>query len=63
MNDIRAFFGHVPGKSRIIFVAGYPKSGTTWVENFISSIPEYNPRVLAGSGEMIWYHTLPADTF
>lgn len=63
INDVRAYFGYVPGDSRIIFVAGYPKSGTTWVENFISNIPGYNPRVLGGDREVLRFHGLPPDAF
>lgn len=62
-NDIRALIGQAPGKTRILFVAGYPKSGTTWVENFISHIPGYSPRVLSGSAEIIRMHGLPPDAF
>jgi len=62
-NDINAYLGHEAGGSHVIFVAGFPKSGTTWVENFISRIPGYSPRVLAGSQEVIRLHRLPACAF
>jgi len=63
LNDFLAFFGHEFGKSNIIFVAGYPKSGTTWVENFIGNIPGYNPRILYGDLESIRQHNLPCNAF
>lgn len=63
INDLRALVGPSTNRSRIIFVAGYPKSGTTWVENFISRIPGYNPRILAGSDEILRQHNLPVDAF
>lgn len=62
-NDVKALLGITSYASKVIFVAGYPKSGTTWVENFISNIPGYNPRVLAGSKKIIRQHNLPADAF
>lgn len=62
-NDVKALLGITSYPTKVIFVAGYPKSGTTWVENFISNIPGYNPRVLAGSREIIRQHNLPADAF
>ena len=43
-NDLLSILGVRFGETNILFVAGYPKSGTTWVENFISNIPGYNPR-------------------
>lgn len=63
VNDVKAMLGITSYPSKVIFVAGYPKSGTTWVENFISNIPGYNPRVLSGSREIIRQHNLPADAF
>ena len=62
-NDLRSLFGNKFGNVKIIFVAGYPKSGTTWVENFISNIPGYSPRILNGSRDMIRHHHLPKDAF
>jgi hypothetical protein len=63
INDIRSYFGKKYGDKKIIFVAGYPKSGTTWVENFISNLPGYSPRSLSGSKEMIRHHHLPKSAF
>jgi sulfotransferase 6B1 len=63
INDLMAYFGSIPGEVKVIFVAGYPKSGTTWVENFVSSIPGYSPRVLGGDREVIRHHELPDDAF
>lgn len=62
-NDLTAFMGRTPGKTKILFVAGYPKSGTTWVENFISHLPGYNPRVLGGDQEFLRYHELSPNAF
>jgi hypothetical protein len=62
-NDLMALLGYKFGKSDVIFIAGYPKSGTTWVENFISNIPGYNPRVLHGDLENMRNHNLPSNAF
>jgi hypothetical protein len=62
-NDLLAFLGKKPGNNRILFVAGYPKSGTTWVENFISILPRYSPRTLHGDQSLINNHLLPIDAF
>lgn len=50
-------------EDRFIFVSGYPKSGTTWIENFISNLPYYSPRNLFGSKEIIKKHELPYNAF
>jgi hypothetical protein len=63
INDFRAYFGKSPCCTKMIFVARYPKSGTTWVENFISNIPGYNPRILNGPREVLRHHNLPVDAF
>jgi hypothetical protein len=62
-NDLRALLGKNFGVTKTIFIAGYPKSGTTWAENFVSNIPGYNPRVLFGSKEIIRSHNLPYNAF
>lgn len=62
-NDIRSFLNFKPGKTKTIFIAGYPKSGTTWMENFTSLIPGYNPRILNGSKEVLMRHDLPQNAF
>lgn len=63
LNDMKALLRITSYATHVLFVAGYPKSGTTWVENFISHIPGYNPRILAGSREIIRQHELPVDAF
>jgi len=62
-NDLLSFLGKNYGGSNIIFVAGYPKSGTTWVENFIANIPGYNSRIIQGPSEIIANHELPINSF
>tara|TARA_B110000967_G_C18902071_1_gene576766 strand:- start:1569 stop:2462 length:894 start_codon:yes stop_codon:yes gene_type:complete len=62
-NNIKSFFGFIPGQTKTIFIAGYPKSGTTWMENFVSKIPGYNPKVLSGSRELLRKLDLPYDAF
>lgn len=43
-NDAKAVFGVVKYDFPVIFIAGLPKSGTTWVETQLSNIPGYNLR-------------------
>lgn len=63
INDLLSFFGFSWGESKILFIAGFPKSGTTWVENFFARIPGYNPRQLGGDSKVIQQHDLPDDAF
>ena len=63
MNDFKALLGTTSYPTKVIFVVGYPKSGTTWVENFISNIPGYSPRILGGDSEILRLHGIPSDAF
>ena len=63
MNDAKALAGFFSYPSKVIFVAGLPKSGTTWLENYISHIPGYNPRVLFGSRDLLTLNRLPGNAF
>lgn len=63
VNDVKALLGITYYPTKVIFVAGYPKSGTTWVENFISNIPGFSPRVLGGDSEILRHHGIPSDAF
>jgi len=47
-NDIKSFLNIYNYKNKNIFVIGLPKSGTTLVENFLSNLPGYSPRILLG---------------
>jgi hypothetical protein len=62
-NDLFSFFGIRYGGTNILFITGFPKSGTTWVESFISNIPGYNLRELCGNQEIIRHHNLPENAF
>ncbi len=43
-NDLLALFGYYHYDYHIIFIAGLPKSGTTWLRNMLARIPGYNVR-------------------
>ena len=62
-NRILVFFGNRPGNTKIIFFAGYPKSGTTLIENFICMLPGYSGRSIHGSKSTIQMHNLPDNAF
>lgn len=44
VNDINAIFGRYPYPYRTIFIAGLPKSGTTWLSSMLTKVPGYNLR-------------------
>jgi hypothetical protein len=43
-NDLGALAGRYRYPHRIIFIAGLPKSGTTWMQNQLARLPGYNIR-------------------
>jgi hypothetical protein len=61
--DIYAALGKYDYPCHILFVAGLPKSGTTWVENFISHIPGYIPRRFKASEGVIENHDISDEVF
>lgn len=63
IRDILSIIGYYEYPVKIIFVAGYPKSGTTWVENFLYQLPGYVPRALTGDKKIIVNQDLPSDAF
>lgn len=63
INDMKALVGLYAYPTKVIFVAGLPKSGTTWLENYISHIPGYNPRILFGSSALLMENRLPTNAF
>ena len=62
-NDLLSFLGIRRSGTNILFITGFPKSGTTWVENFVTNIPGYNLRELSGEKEVISRHNMPDDAF
>ena len=62
-NDLLSFLGIRFGDTNIVFIAGFPKSGTTWVTNFVTRIPGYNLRQFSGDPEVIRHHNVPDDAF
>jgi hypothetical protein len=43
-NDIGTLLGRYRYPHRLIFIAGLPKSGTTWLQNQLARVPGYNIR-------------------
>lgn len=61
LSDVKALLGYYKYKNRIIFVVGLPKSGTTWVENFLYKVPGYCFRPLYGDRRKIVLNELPKN--
>ena len=62
-NDLLSFLGVRFGDTNILLIAGFPKSGTTWVTNFVTRLPGYNLRQFSGDPEVIRHHNLPDEAF
>ena len=58
-----SFLGVRFGENNILLIAGFPKSGTTWVTNFVTRIPGYNLRQFSGDPEVVRHHNVPDDAF
>jgi len=63
IQDTLSRVGYYKYPYRIIFVAGLPKSGTTWIENFLYNVPGYCPRELFGPKEIIIKQDIPDNAF
>jgi len=61
--NISGMLGLVKNKRRILFVAAIPKSGSTWVEKFMSSLPNCLIRPINGSPKIISEQNLPKNSF
>jgi len=61
--DILSKLNYYNYKHRILFIAGLPKSGTTWVENFFFNVPGYCPRKISGDPNIIIKQDLPYNAF
>ena len=70
-NDLRARAGAYNYPHKVIFVAGLPKSGTTWVQNQLARVPGYNirrlhdPQGALGTGDISdsVFRALPASGY
>lgn len=58
VNDLNSLFGRHHYQSRIIFIAGMPKSGTTWLSSMLSHIPGYNLRPIRDPGQTTIQHNI-----
>lgn len=61
--DIQSLIGIFNYENKIVFIAGLPKSGTTFVENFFYNVKGYVPRNLSGTHAEVESHTLSAKPF
>jgi hypothetical protein len=63
IKDWTGRFGAHHYPHHILFIAGLPKSGTTWIENFLYHVPGYVPRMLGGRVEDLVRHELSPTAF
>jgi len=61
--DLKSYFGQYSYPYRAIFIAGLPKSGSTWAENFFAKIEGYVIRPLSGDQDYIMRHGIPENGF
>jgi len=62
-NDIFSFLRFYQYKHRIIFIAGLPKSGTTWLHTMLATIPGYNIRFISDPSKAALEHNICEHTF
>ena len=61
--DFKSYLGIYNYPYKKIFIAGLPKSGTTWVENFFSRVPGYVIRPFSGNKKLIESFGIPENGF
>lgn len=52
-----------PYKHRVVFVAGLPKSGTTWMKKLLSMVPGYHDRTIYDPSRLIVSHDISPMVF
>lgn len=57
-NDLLALAGRYNYDYRLLFIAGLPKSGTTWVETQIKTVPGYNMRLVNDPDNCVIDHNI-----
>lgn len=62
-NDVFSIIGAHNYAYRTIFIAGLPKSGTTWVESQLKKVPGYNMRMLNDPDGCIVEHNICDSVF
>jgi len=50
-------------KNKVIFIAGLPKSGTTWLKNILATIPGYHDRPIYDPSRAPFFHDVTPLTF
>lgn len=62
-NDLSSLLGRYRYPTRTIFIAGLPKSGTTWVETQLAAVPGYNIRPVVEHGGVVTDHDINDRVF
>lgn len=62
-NDAKAILGIVKYDFPVIYIAGLPKSGTTWVETQLANIPGYNLRPIYDRDGVVFEHDISDAVF
>ncbi len=65
LDDSLQFFRlrRYPYERKVLFVAGLPKSGTTWMSNLLGMIPGYYERTLYDPSRMMKFHDISSMVF
>jgi len=62
-NDLMALRGCYDYDYPILFIAGLPKSGTTWLRNMMAQVPGYNIRPINDPDGVTLRHDISEDVF
>lgn len=62
-NDLSSLLGRHQYPNRIIFIAGLPKAGTTWVETQLANVPGYNLRPVVEAKGVVTEHNVNDRVF
>jgi len=62
-NDYLSLSGKVKYKHNILFIAGLPKSGTTWLSTELAKLPGYNIRIIKDRNNKTYNHDVGEDIF
>jgi hypothetical protein len=62
-NDLSSLLGRHHYPNKIIFIAGLPKAGTTWVETQLANVPGYNLRPVVEHKGVVTEHNINDRVF
>lgn len=63
VNDLNAILGKYAYPHRILFIAGMPKSGTTWLSSMLTKVPGYNLRQIHDPQGVTQEHDICDEVF